>query len=118
MTAELKPFVQKIIRLASPTTDIGNAVIPSLSGTQTAGTQTIQQLHLRVMEFAQAYKDPSTASVEVQSRAKAVEGSLMTAVTLGAIEGRKGSQLIDELQALLERRGDQPEQVDHSGPAV
>lgn len=104
MNTELKPFVQEIIRIAAPSTDIGGAVIPSLSGTITAGSDTIQGLHLKTMEFAQAYKDPSTGEEELQSRAKAVEGSLMTAVTLGVLDGGRGSQLIDKLQALLDQR--------------
>ena len=104
MNTELKPFVQEIMRIAAPSTDIGSAVIPSLSGTITAGSDTIQNLHMKTMEFAQAYKDPSTDKTELQSRAKVVEGALMTAVTLGVLDGSRGGQLIDKLQALLDQR--------------
>lgn len=104
MSAELKTFVQRVIRIAAPKTDIGGAVIPSLSGVVTAGSDSVHTLQMRTMEFAQAYKDGSCTVADLQHKAKAVEGSLMTAVTLGAVDGKDGTQLIDDLQALLERR--------------
>lgn len=101
---QLKRFVQRVLLVAAPTTDIGNAVIPSLSGMSNAGSEMAQKLHLEVMNFARDYKDWSVANERLREQARKVEASIMAAVTLGVLSEHDGVSLIDEMQALVERR--------------
>ncbi len=100
----LKAFVQRILRLASPSTDIGGSVIPSLAGANSGGAHTIQELHRAAVGFGRAYnaKTASVSSTALQDATNDVEGSLMTAITLGVLSERDGTELIDELHGLVE----------------
>ncbi len=103
---QLKTFVQRVLRLASPSTDIGGSVIPSLSGANSGGSSTIQELHRAVIDFGRAYNadHASVSGAAFQDIANDVEGSLMTAITLGVLNERDGAELIDGLHSLVEVR--------------
>lgn len=101
---QLKRFVQQVLRVSTPTTDIGGAVIPALSGTVSAGADMAYRLHLAAMNFARDYKDQSVDDGQVRDQARKVEAAAMAAVTLGVLLEADGIRLIDDLQALVERR--------------
>jgi len=103
MSARLKQFVQRVLRVAVPSIDVGGAALPPYSGLVSAGGDTVQRLHQAAIVFAQAYNDPAVDEILVGQRAKAVEGLLMAAVTLSVLTEYEGVRLLDELQALLDK---------------
>lgn len=103
MSAELKSFVQRVLRVASPVADVGGAMLPPFSGVNNAGGDTVQRLHVAVIEFARSHHDPHPDPALVAERARVVEGLLMACVTLGAMPDHEAVRLLDDLQGLLEK---------------
>jgi hypothetical protein len=102
MSEQLKHFVRRVLALDSAYDDIGARLPLGISGATSAGSDTLQRLHLAAISFAREYKDGDSSVESLAKRAKEVEGLLMASVTLGALTEGDGVRLLDELQALLE----------------
>ncbi len=104
----VKVFVQRVLQLSSPSTDIGGSVIPSLSGAVSARTEIVQQLHRDVIACAQSFNSQNNNAgrpeyhTTVQLAADQVEASLMAAITLNVLDEAAGTELIDELHDLTD----------------
>lgn len=101
MPAEIRAFVQQVMKISPPSTDIGHGVIPSLSGMVNSGSDNAQQLQRAVAAFAHAYSGQQSDPDLVRRRAEVVEGLLMASVTLGTITESDAVTLIDELHDLI-----------------
>lgn len=101
MSERLKHFVRRVLALDTVGTDVGSRLPLGVSGAASAGSDTLQRLHLAAIGFAREYKDGGDPAA-MALRAKEVEGLLMASVTLGALPEHEGVGLLDELHSLLE----------------
>lgn len=111
MSAQLKQFVEHILRITPQYIDIFGNGVPGMTGRSAAtaaaanaGTDTTQQLHHAVLEFARAYNDPASDDGALAAQAADIEGLLMVAVTLGVLAAKDADQRADELHDLMAGR--------------
>ena len=74
------------------------------SGAANAGTDTVNQMRAKAVDFARAFVDPEVPLSEVEAAAQAIEGQLTVCITLGVLPEAEAEDLMNELQDLVQNR--------------
>lgn len=108
---QLKLFMDRMMAVNPQYIDIfGNGLpgmvgrSPATSGAANAGTDTVNQMRAKVVDFAKAYVNPQVALGEVSAVAQVIEGQLNVCVTLGVLAAAEADDLISTMQDLVQNR--------------